>query len=593
MTPEYPLADLMEVLDDPQSSGFNQTEFFHTPEREPWTRISVGGHFEIFPVKSTEFRRLLESRIRASMGRMPTDALVKQTLKEIEAASLFDGKQHPIFFRTARHGAAIYIDLGTDDWSAVKITGDGWSVVAIPPVYFRRGVTARPLPIPATGGNASELFDVINVPERQHQILVLAWLVAALRPSGPYPLLAMSGRQGSAKTTTQGFLRRLVDPSSTPLLSTPRDERDLVIAAKHSHVLGFDNLSRLSNGLSDALCRLSTGSGFATRQLYTDDKQMTFNGQRPVMFNGIDQIADRSDLLDRMIVLTLPKVTTRKTDTSLRAKFDQIAGTLFGALLDAVSCALKNYDSISLPSLPRMAEFAQWSVAAGPALGFTQDEFIEAYDANRQELSLVAIENSPIDAIVTWFRARFHYGNLQWSGTHGDLLKDLKFSLTYLPAGFPKTARALSAELARIEPNLVEVGLQVNHLKREPGTGRRLIQIEATPETATKWTREREESQAVAEKMKEAASAAVRAARQEKIAARQSAVDEWLKAYLADGEPKKRKEVYSASQTANEGGPFSREMLKQALKNIGGEESLNENGGNLWKPKPLTGAASA
>ena len=80
--------------------------------------------------------------------------------------------------------------------------------------------------------------------------------VAALRSSGPYPLLAISGEQGSAKTVLSKLLRALVDPNVAPVRALPREERELMIAANNGHLLAFDNLSGLPAWLSDALCRL-------------------------------------------------------------------------------------------------------------------------------------------------------------------------------------------------------------------------------------------------------------------------------------------------------------------------------------------------
>jgi hypothetical protein len=91
----------------------------------------------------------------------------------------------------------------------------------------------------------------------------------------------------------------LVDPNSAPLRSEPRDARDLIIAANNSWVLAFDNLSHLPAWLSDALCRLATGGGFSTRELYTDSEEVLFDAVRTVILNGIEELAMRGDLLDR------------------------------------------------------------------------------------------------------------------------------------------------------------------------------------------------------------------------------------------------------------------------------------------------------
>ncbi len=106
------------------------------------------------------------------------------------------------------------------------------------------------------------------------------------------------------------MLRALVDPNAAAIRSEPRDTRDLIIAATNGWVVALDNLSHVSPSLSDDLCRLATGGGFATRELYTDGEETIFDAQRPIILNGIEEVATRGDLLSRTIVVrlrTLPR----------------------------------------------------------------------------------------------------------------------------------------------------------------------------------------------------------------------------------------------------------------------------------------------
>ena len=105
-------------------------------------------------------------------------------------------------------------------------------------------------------------------------------------------MLVLSGEQGSAKSTFSGILRALVDPNTAPLRALPREDRDLFIAATNGHVLAFDNVSGLPAWLSDTLCRLATGGGFAVRQLYTDQDEVLFDATRPMILNGIEDFVD-------------------------------------------------------------------------------------------------------------------------------------------------------------------------------------------------------------------------------------------------------------------------------------------------------------
>src|SRR5262249_44609231 len=149
--------------------------------------------------------------------------------------------------------------------------------------HFLRPAGMLPLPDPQRGGSIDLLWDYVNHESEAQRWLMIAWLLMAFRPKGPYPILCLHGPQGSGKSLALTALRRLVDPNVADLRALPRNEHELVISADNSWVLAFDNLSHLSPTFSDALCRMSTGGGFSTRQLWTDKREVLFQLQRPIL----------------------------------------------------------------------------------------------------------------------------------------------------------------------------------------------------------------------------------------------------------------------------------------------------------------------
>jgi hypothetical protein len=205
------------------------------------------------------------------------------------------------------------------------------------PVRFRRSAGAKPLPVLVRGGPIDALRTFLNVRSKADFMLAVAWALACLRDTGPYPVLALSGEQGSAKSTFSAILRALLDPNVAPLRALPRGDRDLFIAASNGHVLAFDNVSGLQPWISDTLCRLAPGGGFAVRQLYTDSDEVLFDSTRPVILNGIEDVVTRPDLADRAIFLTLEPIPEerRRPEAELRAAFEAERPRILGALLDA------------------------------------------------------------------------------------------------------------------------------------------------------------------------------------------------------------------------------------------------------------------
>jgi hypothetical protein len=309
-----------------------------------------------------------------------------------------------VFTRVASDAGKIYLDLGDAGWNAIEIDARDWRLVNEPPVRFRRAGGMLPLPIPERGGRIEDLRPFLNVKDDDDFVLAVAWLLAALRDCGPYPVLALTGVQGAAKSSFTRLLRGLVDPNTASLRALPREDRDLFIAAINSYVLAFDNVSGLPAWLSDTLCRIATGGGFATRQLYTDDDERLFDACRPILLNGIEDFIERPDLADRSIYLGLAEITEkkRKPETELFNDFEKTRPKILGALLTAVSTGLRELPTVKLDRLPRMADFARWAVACEPGL-WLAGTFMRAYGANRAEAVEKVLEADPVATALLAF----------------------------------------------------------------------------------------------------------------------------------------------------------------------------------------------
>ncbi len=231
--------------------------------------------------------------------------------------------------------------------------------------------------------------------------------------------------------------------------------------AHNNRIVAFDNLSYMPQWLSDALCRLATGSGDAYRAHYSNDEEFIFDAKRPIILNGIEEVATRGDLLDRSLTVNLPFIDPkeRKDEKTYWKEANEARPRILGALLDAVSMALRNLSSVKVDELPRMADFALWVLACEELLG-PKGTFLAAYTRNRGESIAVELEASPVAS------ALIHYmqNAKTYVGTASQLLESLKActeeETTRLP-GWPKNARSLSGKLKRLAPSLRQKGLSV------------------------------------------------------------------------------------------------------------------------------------
>ena len=455
-------------------------ELFHTGSGVAFADFITEGHRETWPIRSKRFRTWLRRCYYQATGAAPSATAIRSALDLLEARAQFDAPERAVSIRVAEHAGRLYLDLADEHWRAVAIGPDGWQVLGSPPVRFRRPAGMLPLPMPEHGGSIEALRPFLNVSNQNDFMLIVAWLLAALRPTGPYPLLAISGEQGSAKTVLSKVLRALVDPNVAPVRALPREERELMIAANNGHLLAFDNLSGLSPLLSDALCRLASGGSFAVRQLYTNDEEVLFKAARPTLLNGIEDVIGRSDLADRAIFLTLGPIgeEQRRSENELWRQFEFVRPAILGALLDAAAQGLKAMGSVHLERLPRMADFALWATACETAL-WPSGTFTRAYTANRKTAIEEVVDTDPIAASVREIMSERNC----WTGSAADLLRVSieRSRQTGDRTSWPKNPRALAGHLRRVQTSLRTLGIDIS-FSREGRAGSRVIRIRTSLE---------------------------------------------------------------------------------------------------------------
>jgi hypothetical protein len=473
-------------------------EFFHDLQDTPYASVPVRTHRETWRIHSKKFWLWVARTLYEHLKFPPPKALVDEIRNEFEMWAMCDGPTLEVAVRVAERDGVTYVDLVNDDWQALELSERGWRIVNEPPVKFRRTMGMASLPYPIRGGDPREIMSFLNV-HPQSETLLLASLGHAFRARGPYTILAINGGKGTGKSTLTKVLRALIDPSLAELSGAPRDERSLVMAASNSHLLAFDNLSEITPTMSDAFCRVASGGAHRERKYFTNDgSEVIFVYQNPIIINGIAELPERSDLLDRCIGIHLEPITEgqRRDERSFWRDFESARPRLLGAMLDGVCAGIRKVDTVDLPSVPRMADFARWGCATEESLGFEQGTFLTAYQRNIADANAAALEASPVAWTLHQFLMEQPDG--VWCGTSLRLLQAVtefvemreargSQSLVRKHPRWPKAANALAAEIGRVEPNLTKLGIQVERWRTKAARFIRMTVVgnDAAAETVT------------------------------------------------------------------------------------------------------------
>lgn len=397
-------------------------------------------------------RSVLAREFRTAYGRTASAAALTDAVTTLQGIAQ-EAEVEPVALRVAEHEDAIVLDLGRSDGRAVMIRPGGWECVDDSPVPFRRTALTAALPEPVRNGQLAHLRRLLNVTDDSWPLLV-GYIVAALFPAIPHPIMLLGGLHGTGKTTAAALVAGLFDPCTAENHNVPRDPEAWAMAANGSWGVVVDNVSTIPEWWSDALCKAVTGAGWVRRAHYENYALSVLTFRRVVVLTSIDAGALRGDLGDRLLIVDLEPIppARRRDERSLRADYAAQRPALLGAVLDLVSAVLRELPTVELASLPRMADFARILAAVDRVL---DSEALPLYLTQRDRIAEDVVAADPFgEAVASLAR------DGEWAGTAGELLAKLTPD-GKRPDGWPRTPHGTAGRLKRLIPALAGTGVQV------------------------------------------------------------------------------------------------------------------------------------
>jgi phage/plasmid primase-like uncharacterized protein len=445
-------------------------ELFHDKNSDAFALVEAVE--ETLRLTGSKFKNWLMAAFFKTTGKAARDQSVREALSVLIGLALHDCEERDVHIRVALHEGAYFIDLGQQgDSTAIRIAEGSWELVQKPPVRFLRPESLRPLPVPTMGSDIHRLWDFVNVPE-DARLLVLAWLCECLRPDTAFPVLEIVGEAGTAKSTTQKYLRMLIDPNGSNLRGTPKSVEDVFVGAGANWITSYENVSHLSPALQDALCVLATGGGYATRKFYTNNEESVIDVMRPTVLNGISACVTAHDLIDRTISIEPQIIQERREDGDIGREFNAAYSGLVGALFTLMARGIAYLPQAELPpkDRPRMAAFARLGVAVQMALGYPKGEFMRQFHLSRMESIGRTIDGSPVAAaFLEWFESPFQ-GKRNAEMSLKALLVEVEKHKPLNSEAWPKSPKGFGDALRRAAPSLRYMGVEVRSLGKVGST---------------------------------------------------------------------------------------------------------------------------
>jgi len=404
----------------------------------------------------------------------PTKTLVNGLIEELKMHAMNVKDIEKISFRYVIYKGNLYIYKGENDL-LIKISKKGVKYVRNPEIKIvhskHRGAIACQKEITANFGLFLELFwKYVPIRNKQDQLLLLAYMIIACIPDSNYPILLITGRSGSAKSSTTRVIKSVIDPSSFELSAPLTSITDIKLAAAHNHLLAFDNNGDIfSSELQNLLCQLSTGAKIFDRKFYTNGEVIINKINRPVIFNGLQSPFSQDDVISRVLHIRLRPLTSvdyARTggESNWKNQFEADLPIITSGFHDLLQRVFPTRDQIEMPNeLPRLGDFAKIGIALEQVLKLEKGSFLKAYESNLNYGSSLILEDSDLGQAVISLANNLDDAAIY---TRNELIQELK-KYSHFSNAIPANSRTFKTELDRIEKALFQtMGIRIRHINR-------------------------------------------------------------------------------------------------------------------------------
>lgn len=449
----------------------------------PYAALEIDGTVKTLEASTLSLRGFFSAAFYNKFNEYPLKRITESAAEAVLAKCLDSHKQRIDYRVSIDVGVdgepVICYDLGADDWGSMEVSANNIEHSVPARIRFRRADGMSQME-PATPGprdvSVTELLQqVAPLPNSDHEILRLGFIMAAMWPRGPYPLLSLVGPSESGKGYHAQVIKMLVDPVNAPMQGLPYHEADLLLDAFNERILVLDNITKFPSWGENALCRISTGGALKKRKLYQDRVRVAVKVNNPVIITSTNSIITAADLVSRSMFITLPSMsdTGRQDETDLLNEVRKVRPHILWELLKIVQKALK--DAAPVQRSSRITPMFRLMLAAEEYLGWDKGSFERAYYRNRSvghdsvlsDYSYVEVLRDLVNGVSTKTKEAGMSKRAQkagaWEGTYSELLRTLRDRVPAAHRGprWPETPHGLAMQLGAIGTAMEDVGFRI------------------------------------------------------------------------------------------------------------------------------------
>ena len=273
------------------------------------------------------------------------------------------------------------------------------------------------------------------------------------------------------------LIKNIIDPSFSDVDIMTNSFDDLKVRLDSCYYAAFDNLSRISNSMSDFLCTVITGGTYTTRKKYENNTPFIIRLKHGMCLNGIGNFVVNGDLVDRVLFMnTKPFQGAGIGDSVIKSEFQNDLPYIMGGIFDLLSKAINLFPTAKVENPIRLVDFHKFGYSIAEAMGGYGEEFNQALNRNRERQLEIVDENFEILRILVDFLIE---NDGEWSSTVEMLWKSLKNFVElddegkYNPKAIPKAANSFSKLLNLHEADLAKRGFRFD--KKKNGEGAKVL----------------------------------------------------------------------------------------------------------------------